>query len=181
MAFASSSSSSSVVGGGGPGQQHPPPRRPYPSTGGGFLDKRVLVIYTGGTMGMLPKADGSLDVSPGHFTHLVLQMAEMRHPGLPHIDILEYENLMDSACLGPRDWRKFACDIEQHYFDYDGFVLVHGTDTLAYTASAMVRGEGWEGWFDCCVLAPFIALTTPMYSRKPPHCPSHHHHPTPLV
>lgn len=114
------------------------PRRPYPSSGGS-MDKRILVVYTGGTMGMLPKADGSLDVSPGFFTTLMLQMEEMRHPELPHIDIYEYDELMDSACLGPRDWGKFAGDIERHYFLYDGFVLVHGTDTMAYTASALVR------------------------------------------
>jgi L-asparaginase len=119
----------------------------YPSTGGGYLGKRVLVIYTGGTMGMLPKADGSLDVSPGFFTDLMLKMEEMRHPGLPHIDILEYERLMDSACLGPRDWGQFAADVERHYYDYDGFVCVHGTDTMAYTASALVRElmDGWMG------------------------------------
>lgn len=155
--------------GGGSGQ-HPPPRRPYPSTGGGFLDKRVLVIYTGGTMGMLPKADGSLDVSPGNFTHLVLQMAEMRHPGLPHIDILEYDQLMDSACLGPLDWRKFACDVEQHYFDYDGFVLVHGTDTMAYTASALVS-RCRLGMDDGLHAGLATALSTPMDPRNTPHFP----------
>ena len=66
-------------------------------------------------------------------------MEEMKHPQLPTIDILEYEHLMDSACLGPADWRTFACDIERHYYAYDGFVIVHGTDTMAYTASALVR------------------------------------------
>lgn len=130
-----------------------PPRSSYPSAGGGFMDKRVLVMYTGGTMGMLPKADGSLDVSPGFFTTLFLKMEEMRHPGLPHIDILEYDHLMDSACMGPSDWGKFAGDIERHYFDYDGFVLVHGTDTMAYTASALVRKCVCEtlvgGWLEC--------------------------------
>ena len=112
---------------------------PYPSTGGGHMDKRVLLIYTGGTMGMLPRTDGSLDVSPSFFTQTVLAMEEMRHPQLPTIDILEYEHLMDSACLGPADWRTFACEIERHYYSYDGFVIVHGTDTMAYTASALVR------------------------------------------
>lgn len=140
--------SSIVVGAGGESRrqqqqqegQRPPQQGPaYPSSGGGHMDKRVLIIYTGGTMGMLPKADGSLDVFPGHFTELMLGMEEMKHPGLPFIDILEYEDLLDSACLGPKDWSKFATDIERHYFDYDGFVLVHGTDTMAYTASALVR------------------------------------------
>jgi hypothetical protein len=49
------------------------------------------------------------------------------------------EPLLDSSCMGPREWVKIAEDIEQNYYIYDGFVVIMGTDTMAYAASAMVR------------------------------------------
>ena len=52
-------------------------------------------------------------------------------------DIVEFSPLLDSSCMGMADWAKIAVTIQQHYDDYDGFVVLHGTDTLAYTASAL--------------------------------------------
>ena len=62
-----------------------------------------------------------------------------------HYRILEYEELLDSSNMGMQDWRRIATDISTHYQEYDGFVVVHGTDTLAYTSSAlsfMLEGLG---------------------------------------
>jgi len=99
--------------------------------------KKVLVIVTGGTLIMKPNAgDGALDVCPGFLSEL-LASSEWRHRNLPEIDVLEWTILTDSACMGPEHWIKIATDIEKAYFEYDGFVVVHGTDTLAYSASAL--------------------------------------------
>jgi L-asparaginase len=51
--------------------------------------------------------------------------------------VLEFEELLDSSDMGPEDWLKIASTIHKHYYDYDGFVCIHGTDTMAYTASAL--------------------------------------------
>ena len=50
---------------------------------------------------------------------------------------MEYDPLLDSSNIGPKDWCSLVKLIERHYYDYDGFVVIHGTDTMAYTASAM--------------------------------------------
>lgn len=51
--------------------------------------------------------------------------------------VLTYTSLKDSSNIGMKDWIQMAADIEKHYFHYDGFVILHGTDTMAYTASAL--------------------------------------------
>ena len=64
---------------------------------------------------------------------------------MPELSICEYEPLLDSANARPADWLRIARDIAQHRHHYDGFVVLHGTDTMAYTASALaflLRGLG---------------------------------------
>ena len=51
--------------------------------------------------------------------------------------INEYDPLLDSANMNMEDWAKMARDIEQYYEQFDGFVIIHGTDTMCYTASAL--------------------------------------------
>ena len=52
-------------------------------------------------------------------------------------DIIEFNPLLDSSCMGMADWVKISSTIQEHYHNYDGFVVLHGTDTLAYTSSAL--------------------------------------------
>jgi len=59
------------------------------------------------------------------------------HPEMPTYDLIEYDPLVDSADLSPDDWLKIAEDIEANYFEYDGFLVITGTDTMAYVASAL--------------------------------------------
>ena len=99
--------------------------------------KKVLILYTGGTMGMKPSADGSLAPVPGYLTEEVKRTPELLREEMPFFDIKEYSPLIDSACMGPAEWRNIATDIEENYHFYDGFVVVMGTDTMAYAASAM--------------------------------------------
>jgi L-asparaginase len=99
---------------------------------------KLLLLYTGGTMGMMPDPKtGALAPVPGYFTQQILNMAEMKHPRMPEFDIVEYDPLLDSACMGPANWVQMAGDVEKNYYSYDGFVIIMGTDTMAYAASAL--------------------------------------------
>ena len=63
--------------------------------------------------------------------------AEFHRPEMPDFTIHEYTPLMDSSDMTPEDWQHIAEDIKAHYDGYDGFVILHGLDTMAYTASAL--------------------------------------------
>lgn len=107
--------------------------------------KRVYIAYTGGTIGMARRDDGSYAPAPGYLERLMAELPELRDPRAPEYRIAEYPVLRDSATMTPRDWTAIAEDIAAHYAAFDGFVVLHGTDTMAYTASAlsfMLRGLG---------------------------------------
>lgn len=101
------------------------------------VKRSVLIIYTGGTLGMKPNSEGSLEPVPGYLVEIIRGMPEMHTPEMPRYDIIEYDPLLDSSSMGPSDWIKIAKDIEENYFKYDGFVVGMGTDTMAYAASAL--------------------------------------------
>jgi L-asparaginase len=100
------------------------------------MRKRVYIAYTGGTIGM--KRIGAVWMpAPGFVAEQMALMPELAHPTMPDYTIHEYEPLLDSSNMTPADWLLIADDIAAHYDDYDGFVVLHGTDTMAYTASAL--------------------------------------------
>ena len=98
--------------------------------------KSIYVAYTGGTIGMQRSKQGYIPVS-GHLQRQLALMPEFHRPEMPDFTIHEYTPLMDSSDMTPEDWQHIAEDIKAHYDDYDGFVILHGTDTMAYTASAL--------------------------------------------
>lgn len=98
--------------------------------------KRVYLAYTGGTIGMQRGARG-YEPAPGYLARRLAAMPEFADPSMPVYQLHEYEPLLDSADMHPRDWERLARDIEAHYHTFDGFVILHGTDTMAYTASAL--------------------------------------------
>jgi len=100
-------------------------------------DRKVLVIYTGGTMGMKPNSQNNLAVCKGYLTEQIKKLPEADHEDMPRYDIIEYEQLIDSSCMTAEYWNSIALDIEKHYEKYDGFVIIMGTDTMAYTSSAV--------------------------------------------
>ena len=100
------------------------------------MKKRVYVIYTGGTIGMKRTPDGYAP-APGSLQEQMKGMPELRDPSMPDVMIHEYDPLLDSSNMSPAEWMKIARDIAGNYEDYDGFVVLHGTDTMAYTASAL--------------------------------------------
>ncbi|QZN97684.1 asparaginase [Symbiopectobacterium purcellii] len=98
--------------------------------------KSIYVAYTGGTIGMQRSANGYIPVS-GHLQQQLANMPEFHRPEMPDFTIHEYDPLIDSSDMPPADWQAIAEDIQQHYDEYDGFVILHGTDTMAFTASAL--------------------------------------------
>jgi L-asparaginase len=106
--------------------------------------KNICIINTGGTIGMR-ESRGGLQPEPGYLESQLEKMYELSQEGMPAFDVIEYQPLLDSSNMTPSHWLRIATDIEQRYSDYDGFVVLHGTDTMAYTSSAlpfMLQGLG---------------------------------------
>lgn len=99
------------------------------------MASRVLVLYAGGTIGMAPSPEG-LRPMDGFADQLHAALADDAHR-LPHFDVRSLDQPIDSAQLRPGDWSSMATPLMAHWDDYDGFVILHGTDTLAWTASAL--------------------------------------------
>ncbi|MGB8647542.1 MAG: asparaginase [Anaerolineae bacterium] len=100
------------------------------------MKKQVYIAYTGGTIGMRRTAHGYAPAS-GFLQQQMLVMPELADPVMPKFVINEYAPLLDSSNMVAANWIEIAEDIRRHYDDYDGFVVIHGTDTMAYTASAL--------------------------------------------
>ncbi|CAH0481785.1 unnamed protein product [Peronospora belbahrii] len=114
---------------------------PTPTTAGvnGMDTKQshCLVIYTGGTFGMVPDENGVLHPSSGFLEKKINEMDEFKFENMPRVTVSEWMDPIDSSDMCPNDWGKIAYEIEAKYWDYDGFVVLQGTDTMAYTASAL--------------------------------------------
>lgn len=100
------------------------------------MRKKVYIAYTGGTIGMKSTADGFVPAA-GYLEQLMNNVPELKSDLLPEYRIGEYKPLLDSSNMTPADWLKIANDIAKHHKAFDGFVVLHGTDTMAYTASAL--------------------------------------------
>lgn len=96
---------------------------------------KVLLIYTGGTIGMgRNHKTGALE--PLDFNHLVSALPEFGQIKAS-VDVHPFASPIDSSDVSPKDWSRMVHIIADHYNEYDGFVILHGTDTMAYTASAL--------------------------------------------
>ena len=99
------------------------------------LNSKVLLIYTGGTIGMNRNPlTGALE--PFDFEHLIQNVPELRQFDI-EIDTYQFQPPIDSSDMSPARWTDRSHCIADHYDGYDGFVVLHGTDTMAYTASAL--------------------------------------------
>ena len=95
----------------------------------------ILLIYTGGTIGM--KEDPSIQaLRPFDFSQILAEVPELRKFAY-RIDSFTFDPIIDSSDVDPQNWVTLASLIEERYDDYDGFVILHGTDTMAYSASAL--------------------------------------------
>jgi len=100
--------------------------------------RKVLIIYTGGTLGMdrINPLSEELNCVPGYLTEQIHNTVKIQK-SLPECDVIEWDELLDSSNVEPQDWAYLAKQVGDAYLDYDGFVILHGTDTMAYTASAL--------------------------------------------
>ncbi|MGK0547597.1 asparaginase [Halomonas cupida] len=99
----------------------------------------VLVIYTGGTIGMVDTPHG---LAPGpdmeaRVRRAVDELPAQRRASLPAFEWLEVATPIDSSSAQPEDWATLAQLVAEHYLAYRGIVVLHGTDTLAWTASSL--------------------------------------------
>ncbi|TVP46758.1 MAG: asparaginase [Halomonas sp.] len=113
---------------------------PHSSLASTALDAdRILVIYTGGTIGMEQHAHG---LSPGgdfaaRMAAALTQLPIAHQRSLPAYDVVSYSTLIDSSAATPLTWQQLAHDINDKLSTYAGFVIIHGTDTLSWTASSL--------------------------------------------
>lgn len=98
--------------------------------------KKICVINTGGTLSMRPSKEGYKPCS-GYLAEQMSHMEELNQSPMPSFEVIEYEQLIDSSNMTPVVWRQIADDVRDHFHRFDGFVVLHGTDTLAYSSSAL--------------------------------------------
>ena len=99
------------------------------------MQSKVLLIYTGGTIGMNRNPQtGALE--PFDFEQLLDHVPELQQFDT-QISTYQFNPPIDSSDMSPRMWTELSHVISDHYDEYDGFVVLHGTDTMAFTASAL--------------------------------------------
>lgn len=99
------------------------------------MERAILLIYTGGTIGMKTNPEtGSL--APFDFGQIGSEVPELRKFGI-RIETITFDPVIDSSNISPKEWVRLAETIRDNYESYAGFVVLHGTDTMAYTASAL--------------------------------------------
>ena len=99
------------------------------------MTSAILIIYTGGTIGM--KQDPvDLALRPFDFSQILQEVPELKKFAV-RIDSYTFDPLIDSSDVEPSLWTQLAGLIRDRYDEYDGFVILHGTDTMAYSASAL--------------------------------------------
>ena len=100
------------------------------------MKKRICILYTGGTIGMVPSDKGYVP-SSGAFLDLLRSIPDLYWEDMPDWDVVEFDPLLDSSDITVREWNQIGRAIAERYDAYDGFVVLHGTDTMAYSASAI--------------------------------------------
>ena len=98
--------------------------------------KKILIINSGGTIGMKKTSKGYAPVK-GYLAEAISDIGDMKKPAAPEWDLHEMSPILDSSDITVKEWNKIASVVYENYQDYDGFVILHGTDTMAYTASAL--------------------------------------------
>lgn len=94
---------------------------------------KIFIVYTGGTIGMVETADG---LQPFNFNHLMDNVPKIGQLGY-EIGNYQFPQPIDSSNMNPQYYNQIVKAIADNYDDYDGFVVLHGTDTMAYTATAL--------------------------------------------
>lgn len=98
------------------------------------MNRKVLMIYTGGTIGMV-RCEKSKALVPLELDN-IYQYIPLESLGVK-IDMISMEHIIDSSDMNPEFWKDLVNIISKNYSKYDGFVILHGSDTMSYTASAL--------------------------------------------
>lgn len=98
-------------------------------------DKKILIIYTGGTIGMVNDPETN-SLVPMDFSNISDRMPELKMFDF-QVNAITFSPIVDSSEMNPEIWKRLVLMIEENYPHYDGFVILHGTDTMSYTASAL--------------------------------------------
>ena len=99
------------------------------------MHRSILLIYTGGTIGMKQDPE-TLALKPFNFNQILEEVPELKKFGC-NIDTYSFDPLIDSSDVQPAFWIRLTSLIKENYSKYDGFVVLHGTDTMSFTASAL--------------------------------------------
>jgi len=95
----------------------------------------ILIIYTGGTIGMVNDPATQM-LRPFDFNQIILNVPELARLNY-RLTVHSFMPIIDSSNMKPETWVEIATLIEINYNDYEGFVILHGSDTMAFTASAL--------------------------------------------
>lgn len=98
--------------------------------------KKICILHTGGTIGMVPTEKG-YSPKKDYLEGMLADIPDLRYGEMPLWDVVEFDPLLDSSNIAVDQWNDIGRAIKEKYNDYDGFVVLHGTDTMAYTASAL--------------------------------------------
>ncbi|MDO4500242.1 MAG: asparaginase [Erysipelotrichaceae bacterium] len=98
--------------------------------------KNICIIYTGGTIGMIKSEKGYIPSSV-EFKELINSISDLKREEMPNLEIIQFNPLLDSSNMSIHEWNKIGQTISDNYDLYDGFVILHGTDTMSYSASAL--------------------------------------------
>lgn len=100
------------------------------------MKKQILIINTGGTISSV-KTNHGYEPAQDFVSTALAKITTLSHADMPHYVVREYQPLLDSSNMTVSHWNSIAADIASEYANFDGFVIFHGTDTMAYTASAL--------------------------------------------
>ena len=100
------------------------------------MKKHICIIHTGGTIGMVKSSHG-YQPKEKYLETVLDTISDLKSPEMPKISFYEMSPLLDSSDMAVDDWNRIGEEIAKRYDMYDGFVVLHGTDTMAYTAAAL--------------------------------------------
>lgn len=99
-------------------------------------EKHICILHTGGTIGMIRSRNGYMPEA-GYLQTVLQTIGDLKAEEMPRYTFVEMNPLLDSSDMTVKDWNKIGEEIANRYDDFDGFVVLHGTDTMAYTAAAL--------------------------------------------
>ena len=105
------------------------------------MEKRICILYTGGTIGMVPSEKGYVP-SSGAFLDLLRAIPDLYWADMPRWDVVEFDPLLDSSDITVREWNQIGRAIAARYDDYDGFVVLENlSKPVIFTGSQIPLGQ----------------------------------------